>query len=456
MIVPSSYGALSATSANTIQGSKPTFTNTSGANRFGFEVGGISYSEANPVLGGSNTTKDKIVSGVTKEFDAGLKLSDFHITNLGVSDFNVSTDYYDSDGDDAHPITPFSMGAMTAQWYESNDAPITDMNQTLGCGSNLRLPLKLKIEIPNVKVRSMYGDPMDSGIITLTKVYQIGTSSGICYVRPNQMIVKPEMTWLGKKSNGTLEWNLVNPVIDPVVGGGYSSDFVFISNGLDIYGREKVIDGGFKANANPKFPTTGFPGAQFYLVMTSNAMDYTFSHNGGLAVTIETNGKVTLNSKPTAPVTITAKLNNSNPVIKHKYTFDPRSVWLVPKLNPSSSPYVNGRYKYAEAKTVCGGESNIPTRAHLTNSPQKTATASTLQYESGFTRSIGGGILSEWGSLYNFNYPNSLWYSNWDYYWTRDLAISNSSDDYMFLVGSAMGNLYSYGAKDRNYLACLE
>ncbi|XKM13018.1 hypothetical protein RCS94_08290 [Orbaceae bacterium ac157xtp] len=393
-----SQAALSATSANTIQGSKPTFTNTSGANRFGFEVGGTTYSQG---IGNINSSD-------IKEFDAGLRLGDFHVISLGVSDFNASTDYYDAEGDAAHPTTPFSMGTMTKKWYENGSStPISDMNKTLGCGSNLSLPLKLKIEIPNVQVHSRYGDPKDSGLTTLTKEYKIGTASGICFARPNQMAVYPQYAWVGKNS-GTWAWNgSSGSAIDSTLGGGYSSDFVVVKNASGT-----VIDGGFSPNANPKFPTTGFPKAQFSLVMTSNATDYNFNSNGGSAVTVDTNGKVTLNSKPTGPVTITATLKANTSKV-HTYTFDPRTVWVRPT---GTSSYGD----YAWAKTQCGGESKIPSRAQLTNSPQKTATSSNWQSNNYFTRAIDGSLFSEWGWTDSTTYPGSQWDSGGYYYWTRD------------------------------------
>ncbi|XKM14090.1 hypothetical protein RCS94_02695 [Orbaceae bacterium ac157xtp] len=89
----SSYGALLATSAKTIQGSRPIFTGQSGANKLGFIVNGTRYNEE---IGNIN-------SNVIKYFNSGLTLNDFTVTNLTATDFNPATDYVDADGDVVHP-----------------------------------------------------------------------------------------------------------------------------------------------------------------------------------------------------------------------------------------------------------------------------------------------------------------------------------------------------------------
>ncbi|XKM14426.1 hypothetical protein RCS94_04435 [Orbaceae bacterium ac157xtp] len=434
LIAPSSYGALSATSANTIKGNAPWFTGQSGANRFGFEVGGTTYSQG---IGNINSSD-------IKEFDAGLRLSDFHIINLGVSDFNALTDYYDADGDEAHPITPFSMGTMTANWYENGSGtPISDMNKTLGCGSNLSLPLKLKIEIPNVQVHSRYGDPNNSGLTTLTKEYQISATSGICFVRPNQVVTASTVSWVNKNSSGTGDWNVGNGEVSSVSGGGYSSDFVVISNGVDSNGKVIVSDAGFRASANPKFPTTGFTGAEFYLVMTGNATDWKFRSNQlNQVVTVDVDGKVTLKKKPKTPITITAKLKTNTSII-YTYTFDPRNVWVVPKS-------VN-LFTYDSAISECGGVTKLPTRVHLTNSPQNIATSSNLVTSNYYTRAIGGGVFNEWGFIDYNNYPASQWGDIYFFYWTRDVH----SPNFQFIVRSDNGSVDFSHSGNQQYLACL-
>ncbi|XKM13203.1 hypothetical protein RCS94_09235 [Orbaceae bacterium ac157xtp] len=429
MIPPSSYGALSATSANTIQGSRPGFTGQSGAKRLGFVVDGISYSEANDAYDAvRNPDKDKIISGVQKNFNAGLKLSDFTVTSLTASDFSPTADYADADGDEAHPTAAFSMSPRTFEWRDRTGGLIstTDYNKTLGCGSTLKTPLTLRITLPNVKVKSLYGNPNESIATSLVQEYKIGTATGICFAKPNAMIVEPAKTWFDP-----IMW-LWNQGVTPhaTKGGGYNS-------------AQFDPAKGFKASLSPKFPTTGFPKASFTLIMTSNASDWIFSSNDS-AVVVDTAGKVTLNSKPSGAVTIKAIYKNDTSQV-HYYTFNPTSVWVVPKLNPANS---NGSYTYAEAKTECGSESSIPSRAQLTNSPQKTVSAGALDRSNAYIRAVNGGVFGEWGYTSSVHYPNSQWKGNL-YYWTRD----EHSSGIQFGVDST-GGIVNYGGAV--YVACLE
>ncbi|XKM13320.1 hypothetical protein RCS94_09885 [Orbaceae bacterium ac157xtp] len=417
MIAPSSYGALSATSANTIQGSRPGFTGQSGAKKLGFVVNGTTYSES---LNNINPTD-------IKEFNALLKLSDFTVTSLTASDFSPTADYADVDGDEPHPTAAFSMSPRTFVWKDRTGATISNYNQTLGCGSGLNLPLKLRITLPNVKVKSRYGNPSESISTELVQEYKIGTTTGICFAKPYQMIVKPSETWA---SIGSWNWNNGSSTPHPTKGGGYTSDFDPVN--------------GFKASASTKFPTTGFPKASFTLIMTSNASDWIFSSNNS-AVTVDTGGKVTLNSKPNGAVTIKAIYKNDTNQV-HYYTFDPRTVWVVPKLNPS---HRQGIYTYADAKTACGGASGIASIAMLTNAPNNGA-------ENYFTRAIGS-VFGEWGQTTRETYPASLWNDTAqvdNYYWVSD---NPPPSGYPYGVNSRDGKVIISAVVGSNvfgYLAC--
>ncbi|XKM13514.1 hypothetical protein RCS94_10890 [Orbaceae bacterium ac157xtp] len=421
LIAPSSYGALSATSANTIQGSRPGFTGQSGAKKLGFVVNGTPYSES---LNNINPTD-------IKEFNAGLKLSDFTVTSLTASDFSPTADYADADGDLAHPTAAFSMSPRTFEWRDKFDTVISpsNYNQTLGCGSGLNLPLKLRITLPDVKVRSRYGNPSESIPTPLVQEYKIGTESGICFAQPNAMKVKPNETWLGYTNSAGTRWSWNTGSITPhqYNGGGYDP-------------AQFDPTWGFKASLGTKFPTTGFPGASFNLIMTSNATDYTFTHNGGSAVTIGTDGKVTLNSKPSGPVTIKAKFNATSQI--HEYTFDPRTVWVEP--NPTNM-------NYASAVSACGGANKIPTRAQLTNSPRKTAPQNWSREQNRCTRKVDGSVFSEWGYTSSRTYPDSQWAYGGSY-WTKD-PYSTSGQ---FLVEFSGGDVRWTAASNTAYYAvCL-
>ncbi|XKM13092.1 hypothetical protein RCS94_08670 [Orbaceae bacterium ac157xtp] len=411
-IVPSSYGALSATSANTIQGHKPGFSGQSGAKKLGFKVGNITYSEANPVLGGSNTDKDKIVPGTPKEFEKTLKLSEFRVQGLTVSDFSVATDYYDADGDDAHPSTPFSVvGGVSHKWFDGNGAEITDENKMVGC-SGLRQPLTLKINLV-AQSHSKYGDPRDSDSAGLEQRYQIkAPTSGFCFAKPNSS------DWWD--SNGSGNRNRGNVTPHQYYGGGYNAE-------------QFVPNYGFKASLSPAFPTTGFVGAEFTLMMIGNVNDYTFTHNGGTSITLNTTtGKVTLNSKPGGAVTITATKNG----MPHYYTFNP-ALWVRP------SGTSTGIYGWANGQ--CGGVSKIPSRLQLTSA----------SFASYYTRAVGGGVFGEWGSATggtSGTYPGSQWYSGNMVYWTRE---PNFTD--RFVVHSTSGGVAWSAPSSYSYcVACLE
>ncbi|XKM13255.1 hypothetical protein RCS94_09525 [Orbaceae bacterium ac157xtp] len=419
MIAPSSYGALSATSANTIQGNKPLFTGQTDANKkkLGFKVGNISYSEANPAYNAStNRFKDKIESGTPKLFEPSLRLEDFKVQSLTANDFDVQTDYYDADGDEAE--TPaFTVGGVSHKWFDMNGVEITDETKMIGCGSGLNLPLTLKIDL-SVQSHSQYGDPRNSNASGLEQSYQIKTTtSGICFVKPNSL------DWFD--SSGHQNTGSATP--HPSAGGGYESTQFDPTNG-------------FKASLNPKFPTTGFPGAEFALKTLGNVSDYTFTSNSEPEVTVNTNGIVRLNSKPSGAVTITATFINGT---THEYTFDPRTPWVVPKP---------GYEYYTTSKTKCGDESKLTNRAQLTNSPSSTGTNYNF-----FTRAVGGGVFGEWGYTTGGSsgtYPGSQWVVS--YYWTRDPA-PGVSTNYQFAVSSFLGMVKKFPIANHTFfVACLE
>ncbi|XKM13645.1 hypothetical protein RCS94_00280 [Orbaceae bacterium ac157xtp] len=394
MIAPSSYGALSATSANTIKGRAPTVQNGS----LGFNVNGDDYSKA---IG-------NIDPNVVKAFDAGLSLRHFTVMNLR------NADYYDADGDVARSTAPLTVGTKSIKWYKSDGTEITDLNQLLGCGSNLGSVLTLKIKMQNIQVHSEHGDPSDNSLLSLEQSYKITGTQGICYARP-----------------GSLNWYNYAPSGSPAgtrsstQGGGYTADFDPAN--------------GFKANPTvsaKKFPTTGFPGARFQLKMTGSQTDWTYivPTNPNSAVSIDTNGWVTFNTKPTGAITVKATSKTSSST-SFDYTFEPPSLWVVPK---------SGGGNYANAITKCGDETKLLTREQLTNSPFSRAGQGSLRPNNAYTRAIGkldigGGaqsmkesIFSEWGNASTSYYPGSQWVK--EGYWTREAH--SSSDQFIIISGS--------------------
>ncbi|XKM13697.1 hypothetical protein RCS94_00560 [Orbaceae bacterium ac157xtp] len=408
LIVPSSYGALSATSANTIKGNAPTFMGQSGANKLGFKVGNTLYSES----------VGNIVGSSEKIFDRTLKLDEFVAQALTVNDFTVASDYYDADGDPAHPTDAFTMGSVRSEWFDANNVKITDTSKTVGC-SGFTLPLTMKITLTNVQVQSKYGDPRLSQRENLVKSYKIATNSGICFAKPGSLYWK--------------EWNYNGSYRDPVRGGGYTADF--------------VPNNGFRAVpkvSSSTFPTTGFVGANFKLVMSGSSSSYDFSSNSS-AVSVNSDGKVVFNSKPNGYVTIKVKLKNSNPAVVYEYKFNPTSIWLTPNWN---SAHTYGYYTYTEAKNLCGGESRLPSRAQLTNSPQNSFPFGMVGIpSSAYTRAIGEGVFSEWGEVDQYSYPT--WWGG--SYLTREAYSSYGQFD----VSSRSGVVGWIRFEDGNLVACL-
>ncbi|XKM14198.1 hypothetical protein RCS94_03265 [Orbaceae bacterium ac157xtp] len=369
-----------------------------------------------------------------------MKISDFVVTDLTVSDFDRTTDYYDADGDTAHPTSAFTMDSVTYEWRDGNDDLITDDRQTLGCGSSLVLPLTLKIKLPNVRVQSANGDPRLSDKTDLVKTYTIGSDSGICFAKPYGMIHNPYLAWIGYTDTSSVSavYKWTTGSRHPQLGGGYDTSQFDPVNG-------------FKASLMPRFPTTGFPKAKFQLIMTSPATDWTFTSKTS-GVSVNSNGMVTLNSKPSKPAKIEITLN-SDPQVKHYYIFDPRETWVVAK---SDINY----YTYDEAKSICGGESKIPALAQLTNAPIVTISSSTPNTYNTYTRAIGS-VFGEWGYCGTYgigpnsvNYPGSGWGRETQFYWSRD--IKDGIWTRRFAIRPGSGNAFWTYTNDINLVTCLQ
>ena len=400
-VTNSANAALTAVTANTIHGTAPKLT-ASAANKLGFILYNKPYSaELGNLTGGVNY------------FGGELKLSDFQIKNLAVSELSVGTgfnaDYADDDGDRPRSTSPFTVGGgTTLTWKDRNGSTITDKSKTLGCGSSFyQLPLTLTITTANVRAYSQYGDPNASMPVTLTKTYQISSNDGICFV-------KPKSPFWAAGVGGTS-----NPHAS--LGGGYKSDF--------------DPSKGFKTGGATKFPTTAFVGAEFQLIMSSASNSYTYSSNSS-AVKVDGNGKVTFTGKPSGAVTITATKSGAS----YPYMFTIKNKgWFEPK----GATY----YNYEQAKTQCGGEGNLPTRADLSNSPQKTAAQnSSFLTQNHYTRAIGEGVGAEWGELSYGVY--SSW-STASCHWTRDPHSTGR-----FTVRPDIGNVAFYATTSSCKVVC--
>lgn len=405
----SSYAVLTARTANTIQGVAPSFKSTvdENANKLGFAVNGTFYSEHS----------ENIASGTAKTFSGYLSLSDFAVKSLAATDFTVADDYLDGDNDGANSTVPFSVGTTSYSWQDASGAeiPQTNYDDVIGCGSDYSMPLILTIQTPDVQVHSEYGDPRSSAATILTKSYliNIDSYSGICFVKPRSLKSVP------KSLNG----------------GGYTTDFDPVN--------------GFKASptvSSANFPTTGFSGAEFQLVMSGAQTDYSYTvpTNPGSGVEVNENGFVTLNSKPTGAVTVRATLKTDT-LVFYDYTFNPTTVWAVPQT---------GKDYWVTSLAKCGEATNVLTRAELTNSPMNVAPPSWVYVDNFYTRAIKGGVFGEWGNTGSNIYSGSNWPDTGSnpFYWTPEKHDGKDGIEFWFVVRPYDG-LVSYSSSSC-FIAC--
>ena len=406
--------AIIANTINVIHGNKPEVVNIeTAAKRQGFTINGVFYS-AN-----TNNLDDIQIN----QFDGNLKINDFIIKNYTINDLDMTTNYDDSDEDGINYRTPFSVEPTTYSWVDNNGVTIegNDRARIIGCNSGFSMPLYLTITT-KVKTYSEYGIPNESEYADITQKYKIMAEPEICYAKPYQMEVSPKLVWGSVKQkidNGAIDcslmeadggsgsiagWNNNNGRIrDPSCGGGYNA---------------QVFDpiNGFKASAVPHFPTTGFSGAKFQLIMTGNQNDFNYdlTQNPNNSVTIDNQGYVTLVNKPTGPVTIKATFKHDNQIAEKLYSFNLTGIWA----NPRGSEL----YTYQQIINLCGGESKLPSRAEMSNSPNAPLSWTTMPYLwDAFTRDIGNGLLSEWGMTSKLTYPDSNWSNNLLWFYSRDV-----------------------------------
>ena len=419
--------ALTAHTINIIVGSKPKVVDiTAAAKKHGFILNGVFYSSSTHNLSDTNIN----------EFDGFTKLSDFIIKNYTANDLDNSSNYDDAEGDSISHSQPFAVGQTIYQWFDNNGIRIADSDKLniIGCGSGYAMPLTLTITT-SVKTYSEYGNPNESETVTITKLYKIASKSKLCYAKPYSTESKSGNQWVGINSADGYNWNDPNfSQPNPNNGGGYSVDY--------------VPNWGYKANpaasSGKIFPTTGFSGAKFQLVMTGAQTDYEFSIpvNPGGNVSVDDQGYITLNDKPTGAVTINAKLIRDNNIV-HQYTFDVTRMWVVPH---------NGKYTYNQAVQICNGQDNMLTMADLSNSPRSYDyynLTSADHISNSYTRKIGDSVFGEWGWATKNSYPDSNWREDpidtatfSGRYWTKE--INKTDSQWGFVVHCHDGYVVSY------------
>jgi hypothetical protein len=126
-IVSSSHAILTATTTNVITGNAPEVIALSSADKQGFTVNGVFYSEAN-----GNIKTDEI-----KEFDSNLTFNDFVISRYDSKNLDKMKNYRDIDGDNADPSVPFKLETTYYWWYDNTGKRIEgdDKKKIIGCGS---------------------------------------------------------------------------------------------------------------------------------------------------------------------------------------------------------------------------------------------------------------------------------------------------------------------------------
>ena len=413
---------ISTTSSKTIQGNSPEFFITDSVkNKLGFTYNQTDYSES---IG--NIQSDSILY-----FDNPMtNLNDFKMKTFFTErqTINDSTgEYYDVDGDGFADI-PVTQ-ELTFIWRDNNQTQI-DANdyENIGCHNNkYAMPLTLEIISKNIQVHTKYGHPNTSDPVqqaSIIKAYQLAFV-GMCYAKPNSLIVDPTTQWRAVKADnsGLSDWNPTGVGIngskqtEPLdfYGGGYTEDY------------EPYL--GFKIRSKSSytnFPTSGFKGAQFQLVMSGSQEDYNYSisYNSG-TFTVDKYGVITFfdKSQPEDEIIITAALkSNSKYTFKYKFKLP---LWVSPaKIIDDESFYFTQENK---ALMTCTDKTlRLAGFQALNSVAWNSFDDHFLPFIKGYpfnvmTRGIGKGILGEWGRLAQPNqiksdtYPKSEWGYAWYY-----------------------------------------
>jgi hypothetical protein len=137
-LVGSANAILTATSSQVITGNAPQVVALSSADKHGFTVNGVFYSEAS----------GSIKSSEVKEFDGNLTLNDFKVVIYTLTNLDKVENYSDIDGDSADPQEPFKVESTNYWWYDNNGVRIigNDKKKIIGCGSGFSMPLKLILD----------------------------------------------------------------------------------------------------------------------------------------------------------------------------------------------------------------------------------------------------------------------------------------------------------------------
>ncbi|QIQ21132.1 hypothetical protein [Zophobihabitans entericus] len=340
--------------------------------------------------------------------------------------------FYDINGDTPKASLPVN-GRVRATWTNVTGAVVTNLAANLDpCDA----PYKLTLNATATTVSSQYGDPLSTLYPGVSTVYTIDTDPSlarVCYLRPGSM--GKNQDWVGFVNDTTNgPWNsTAYTAIDPNGGGGYSSDFV--------PGKGFIPTPTASSPAGAKFPTTGFSKATFQLIMSGGQAKYTYSVSASPAgsVTIDATGLVTLVSKPSGTVTLSATPIAGGPTINY-----PFNIGLWATVQPAFGLY---------AVTAAQCTTRPLTRAEYTNSPRKNVVQPPNWYPTNnyFSRVIDGSLGGEWGSLPL--YTDSGWVGGAMYYWTSDSADGSTANYILNVVKGQIGKGQTGSLSA--YVACL-
>ncbi|QIQ20476.1 hypothetical protein [Zophobihabitans entericus] len=396
----SSFSAIGTASVETIKGSYPNY-HAVALDKFAFEVDGNVYSDG---LGNASTLNVSLA----------IPLLNYTASANPAPTF-VSGDMYDDDLDE---FDSMSLSRLSVRWIVDNNGTITDITSSLNAQSNIcntTFPqgvLKLRV-LSDITVTTQYGDPdtqtyTDDGTgLQPHKDYVIKTQ-GVCYAQPNLQ-------------NGT-------------------GMFIGASSQWDTqYGF-------LVQHTGANFPTTGFNKASFNLnLININASSLIWRSNitGSSAISVDispltsSSVKVVLNGPSEASplaytpsdIVLTAS-DGTKDVAIYKFKIDQ---WFIPATQAAISDS-SGYFSATKLDNYCSDLSSSytdPYHKDLTNNPHvSSASENWIDFYGNYTREIGGGLYSEWGSTVNTYYIGSDWWLNGSqqgqYYPLKEIAVPSS------------------------------
>ncbi|EOY5724080.1 invasin domain 3-containing protein [Enterobacter cloacae] len=199
----------------------------------------------------------------------------------------------------------------------------------------------------------------------------------------------------------------------------------FANTLVSVNGTTYKGDGGF--------PTTGFTGAKFQILLDgddSKNTDYTWNSDQTW-VTVDTSGNVQFIGAATSgtrTVKITATPVSGGASFTYEFTV---TKWFTPQ---------SGLKTWSQANTLC--KSSLPDVSDLTNQTSTTAARRSPN---------SGALMSEWGSL---NLISGSGFSK-SLYWTSTISSTNYPGYYYIVNAFSWGNYISNSSSNSMYPVCM-